>query len=235
MSDASGRVAHASRVRDGRDARWEQHREQRRADLVDATIRAIREHGATVGMDGIAASAGTSKTVLYRHFGDRATLYRAVADRIDQRVFRHVSTALELPSGEHDPREVVASTVDAYLALVESDPEVYRFVVNRPLVDRPLPDDPVEATTNRVVDLLLRSLPGAHLPQRQARIWATALVGAVQAVADAWLLAPDRLARPLLVETLTELAWHGLAPVLDPTVRDPTSLDPSVRGHSPRP
>src|SRR5262245_32752527 len=54
--------------RDGRDSRWEQHREERREALVDATIRAIRKHGATVGMDDIALEAGTSKTVVYRHF-----------------------------------------------------------------------------------------------------------------------------------------------------------------------
>ena len=72
--------------RDGRDSRWERHREERRAALVDATIRAIRTHGAGVGMDDIAAEAGTSKTVIYRHFDDKAGLYRAVAERIDGRV-----------------------------------------------------------------------------------------------------------------------------------------------------
>src|SRR5215217_1316595 len=67
-------------TRDGRDARWEQHREQRREALVDATIRAVRNHGAGVGMDDIAAEAGTSKTVIYRHFEDKAGLYRPLAD-----------------------------------------------------------------------------------------------------------------------------------------------------------
>jgi AcrR family transcriptional regulator len=211
--------------RDGRDLRWEAHREQRRADLVDATIRAIRRHGAAVGMDEIAAAAGTSKTVVYRHFGDKAALYRAVADRIDERVFRHVSAALAPPNrGERagaaappDPSKVVASTVDAYLSLVEADPEVYRFVVSRPLVGRALPDDPVEATTDRVVDLLVRVFPSDQVPQGIARTWALALVGAVHAVADDWLLSPDRAPREVLVAALTQLAWHGLAPVLAPS------------------
>jgi AcrR family transcriptional regulator len=214
--------------RDGRDLRWEGHREQRRADLVDATIRAVRHHGAAVGMDEIAAAAGTSKTVIYRHFGDKAGLYRAVADRIDERVFRHVSAALAQPSGGGTPREgtdatdpsrVVASTVDAYLSLVEADPEVYRFVVSRPLVGRPLPNDPVEATTDRVVELLVQALPTDQAAPDVARTWALALVGAVHAVADDWLLTPDRPPRQALVATLTRLAWHGLAPVLGPSPR----------------
>ena len=61
----------ASPGTDGRSTRWDQHRAARRRELVEATLRAIREHGAAVGMDDIAAEAGTSKTVVYRHFTDR--------------------------------------------------------------------------------------------------------------------------------------------------------------------
>lgn len=200
-------------LRDGRATRWEHHREQRRAELVDATIRAIREHGAAVGMDEIASTAATSKTVIYRHFGDRAGVYRAVADRIDERVYRHVAAALSSAGTSDDVEVVVASTVAAYLSLVESDPEVYRFVVNRPLVDRPLQDDPVEATANRVVELLLTAMP-VHEDVRHARVWAIALVGSVQAVADDWLSATERLPRADVVAILTDLACRGLAPRL---------------------
>lgn len=178
-------------------------------------------------MDDIAAEAGTSKTVIYRHFDDKAGLYRAVAQRIDTRVVDHVGAAL-LASNDSAmaPRTLIASTVEAYLSLVENDTEVYRFVVNRPLVDRPLADDPVEGTAGQVADQLtdhlsraLRvSLAGRGLPvdalHRRARVWAVALVGSVQAVADDWLAASDRLPREQLVETLTDLTWCGLSPQL---------------------
>jgi AcrR family transcriptional regulator len=202
--------------RDGRDLRWERHREERRRELVDATIRAIRRHGAGVGMDDIAAEAGTSKTVVYRHFDDRAGLYRAVVARIESRVVGSVAEALTAgpaPTGP-DLRRVITSVVEGYLALVESDPELYRFVVTRPLVDRPLPDDPVGGTVSHVTDLLCGALEPALPDPARARLIATALVGSVQAVADEWLASADRPPRAQIVDALTTLAWSGLSPVV---------------------
>ena len=177
-------------------------------------------------MDDIAAEAGTSKTVIYRHFEDKAGLYRAVATRIDQRVVGNVGAAMQAAGSSTPPdaRRLIASTVEAYLALVESDTEVYRFVVTRPLVDLPLPDDPVGGTVSHVTDqvtaLLLRSLASTSTEPTKARMWAIALVGSVRAVADDWLAASERLPREQLVESLTELAWHGLAPLLTPAGAD---------------
>jgi len=222
-NDVDGPADVPTAPRDGRDSRWERHREERRAALVDATIRAIRTHGAGVGMDDIAAEAGTSKTVIYRHFDDKAGLYRAVAARIDGRVVGNVGAALGRSSTPPaDTRELVASTVDAYLALVESDTEVYRFVVNRPLVDLPLVDDPVGGTVSQVTDqltgLLLEALRSPATDPSRARTWAIALVGSVRAVADDWLATPegDRAPRAVVVEALTDLACHGLSPALTP-------------------
>lgn len=224
MTDTSGTVrparvgAAGGRASDGRAARWDRHREERRVELVDATIRAIRRHGAGVGMDEIAAEAGTSKTVFYRHFEDKAGLYRAVAARIDERVVRAVGAALERPSsGGGDLRELIASTVDAYLALVESDAEVYRFVVTRPLVERPLADDPLGGTASQVVDRLAHVLGRAGADRcsaATARVWALSLVGSVQAVADDWLASAEPLPRGQVVDILTELAWQGLSRVV---------------------
>ena len=52
------------RQRDRRDSRWDEHRRARREQLVDATLAAVGKHGAGVGMEEIAAEAGTSKTVV---------------------------------------------------------------------------------------------------------------------------------------------------------------------------
>ncbi|HEV7728308.1 MAG TPA: helix-turn-helix domain-containing protein, partial [Modestobacter sp.] len=76
---SSEKVAHR---RDRRDSRWDEHRRERREQLVEATMAAVGKHGAGVGMEEIAAEAGTSKTVVYRHFADRSELYVAVCTRV---------------------------------------------------------------------------------------------------------------------------------------------------------
>ena len=109
-----------STTTDGRSARWAEHREARRRQLVESTIRTIRERGAAVGMDEFAAAAGTSKTVFYRHFTDRAGLYRAVAAHVDDLILRDIRRVLgdhtaqakdRLSALDADPRSVIIDTI----------------------------------------------------------------------------------------------------------------------------
>ena len=67
---------------DGRKRRWHQHKVERRNELVDGTIDAIRRLGRYLSMDEIAAEIGVSKTVLYRYFVDKNDLTTAVMMRI---------------------------------------------------------------------------------------------------------------------------------------------------------
>jgi AcrR family transcriptional regulator len=210
---------------DGRSTRWEGHRAQRRRELVDATLRAIRAHGAGVGMDDIAAVAGTSKTVYYRHFTDRLGLYAAVCESVDARILRDVTAALggsggDLTSVHSEPRDLVAGAIDAYLQLVERDPEVYRFVVSAPLLDRTPAGDPASPVTSHIAGemsgLLAAALEAAGRDPSAAHVWAAGLVGLVRAGADQWLGTPDSLRRQDLAQHLTDLAWGGLSAAWPP-------------------
>ncbi|GGL23290.1 TetR/AcrR family transcriptional regulator [Phycicoccus endophyticus] len=205
---------------DGRRARWDEHRLARRRELVEAAVAAVREHGAAVGMDEIAAVAGTSKTVVYRHFGDRAGLYAAVADRVDATIIRSITRAAGgAEAGPLPPREVVRAAIGAYLHLVESDPQVYRFIVNAPLLapgERP-EGDVTAGMTGRVAEHVARIVRDGlrgRVEEPTARLWGVALVGMVRAVADAWLAegAADGRTASDLADALTTLAWDGLSP-----------------------
>jgi AcrR family transcriptional regulator len=180
-------------ARDGRDVRWEAHRAKRRRQLVEAALKAIRRHGAGVGMDEIAASAGTSKTVLYRHLGDRAGLYRAVVAAVDERILEEIAAA-EAAVGGHDTVGRIAAMVRAYLEMVERDPEIYRFVMTRPLeTAQGQAPDPVHQITDRIAGRLTQTLR-QHLDEAGradaallAPVWGTGIVGLVKSAAEHWL------------------------------------------------
>ncbi|MDQ4117778.1 MAG: TetR/AcrR family transcriptional regulator [Actinomycetota bacterium] len=222
-------------ARDRRDSRWDAHREQRRAELVAATIGAIRRHGAGVGMDDVAAAAGTSKTVVYRHFGDRTGLYTAVCEQVAAVLLDQVRSATNaaLPTG---PRAAVSAGIDAYLRLIESDPELYRFVVHRPLWVQPAgsraetrierspggtsigsaaPDpvnDLVSVIGDEIATVIAQRLRDSDTdPGDAARPWGHAIVGLVRGAADDWLLRPGGMTRDRLTAHLTDLAWSGLS------------------------
>lgn len=166
---------------------------KRRRQLVEAALKAIQRHGAGVGMDEVAATAGTSKTVLYRHLGDRAGLYRAVVEAVDETILADLAAARA--SGD-DVVSRIAAMVRSYLFMVERDPEIYRFVMTRPLETTEFdPNDPVGELTGRIGEQLtdvvrehLVTEGRTHEADLLAPVWAHGIVGLVRAAADHWLL-----------------------------------------------
>jgi len=62
-------------------------RAQRREQIIDAATRAFASAGFTnTGLDAIAAEAGVSPVILYRHFASKADLYRAVLQSASNRL-----------------------------------------------------------------------------------------------------------------------------------------------------
>ena len=228
-------------VVDGRSSRWDEHRAQRRTELVEATLRAIRSRGAGVGIDDIATLAGTSKTVFYRHFTDRAGLYGAVAERVNASILRDIGRAvgdvLALTGGAIEPtsgpRDVLGAAVDAYLSLVETDPEVYRFIVAAPLVPPSERTETIDLASTvsqsiavQIGGLIAGALESAGRSTDPAPTWGHAVVGMVRAAGDDWLrtgAASSGISRETLKEHLTELIWGGLSPFFPRPETDSTS------------
>ena len=86
-------------------------REARREALLDAADRIVQRDGPAASMATIAAEAGITKPILYRHFGDKNGLYAALTDRHTERLLVALRAALEVPGTR---RERVERTVDAY-------------------------------------------------------------------------------------------------------------------------
>jgi AcrR family transcriptional regulator len=207
-------------TRDRRDSRWDDHRRARRQELVDATIAAVSKHGPAVGMDEIAAEAGTSKTVVYRHFADRGALHVAVCNRVASQLLPKLGSAIE--SGG-PPREMVAAAIDTYLAFIEADPELYRFVVHQQALDAGT-SDPIDSLSDVVGQqagaAIAVTLQQAGRDPAAAAPWGHGVVGLVRSAADWWLRTERPMLRTELAAHLTDLAWAGLSGVVTPSKED---------------
>ena len=122
---ATGARPPAAKV-DGRKRRWHQHKVERRNELVDGTLEAIRTRGRDVSMDEIAAEIGVSKTVLYRYFVDKNDLTTAVMMRFAQTtLIPNMAAAL---STDLDGYDLTREIIRVYVETVAAEPEIYPFV-----------------------------------------------------------------------------------------------------------
>jgi AcrR family transcriptional regulator len=201
---------------DGRRSRWTEHRRARREELVGAAVEAVRRTGPDFAVDDVARSAGVSKTVIYRYFTDKDELVDAVLERI--------STAVLLPRllGEivrdHvDDRSALRAVITAFVALIEDEPELYRFAYAH--TGRSGRADLVAGTEHQIADALAARmatrLAEAGRPTDAASTWAYGVVGMVQLAAHWWSRART-VPAPELVEQLTALADGGLSTLLPP-------------------
>lgn len=227
--------ARAGTAADGRSTRWEQHRLERRRSLVQAALRAIRAHGAGVGMEEMAAEAGTSKTVLYRHFGGRTGLYLAIVEHVDHQILGDLAHALNAsddgsadaaPTGSTPVTGLLSAVADGYLSLVERDPEIARFVITRPLADQPLDQDPLFTISARVAGVIETTLRERHadadIAPEAYGVWAHGLVGLVRGVSDAWVVSTPRRPRREVVADIIALA-DAMHTLQDPITKEDRS------------
>ncbi|GAA4656651.1 MULTISPECIES: TetR family transcriptional regulator [Streptomyces] len=200
-----------------RDSQQRAH-EERRRELLEAADRVVLRDGPGASMNAIAAEAGITKPILYRHFGDKGGLYRALAVRHTDALLAALRAALDAPAQR---RARVEATLDTYLAAIEARPQVYRFLMHPA-------DDQSEGQPEQGFDVgrhaapLLRRL-GEELAQvvaervdlgpdgaEKARVWGHGIVGMMHAAGDWWLR--DRpCPREQLVSHLTDLLWGRLA------------------------
>ncbi|MEE6294599.1 TetR/AcrR family transcriptional regulator [Georgenia wangjunii] len=226
---------------DGRATRWDSHRTSRRAELVRAARRAVHHRGPDLSMDELAAEIGTSKSILYRYFTDKAGLQAAVGEA----VLDGLREALEEAGrSARSPRVRLGAMVSVYLEMVGSSFHVYDFIT------RPEAESEAGALRGFVADidalvaesllpvLRLRANGGESAADRDAEsralalLWASGMVGLVRGTAERWFAHRDRPAGPagpevghpvdrtigamdrdVLAAHITEWLWDGAAGV----------------------
>lgn len=196
---------------------------------------AVRRLGPGVSVADIAAQAGITKPVLYRHFDDRADLHRCVGLEAAALLMARITPQLQQ---DREPREHIRGVIDAFLAGIEEEPQLWRFVVHNPGEHTPgaeVVDDVRQTIASLLATLLGGRLRAAQLDSGGAEAWALGLVGMVQSAGD-WWLERRTMSRAALTDYLTTLVWGGVAGVLGGAGTAPSAslrlLPPTGTGES---
>jgi AcrR family transcriptional regulator len=162
-------------------------RAERREQILDAATRAFARTGFTAtGLDDIAAEAGVTHVILYRHFASKSDLYRAVLDRACVRLADTV--------GVDDYDE---GTIPLLVRAAAADPNGFRLLF-RHAAREPEFRDVIDTIRSAATEIAHRNLT-ERIPEGPWRDWAARLVPTVTLEAIiAWLDTgqpdPDRAA-----------------------------------------
>lgn len=155
-------------------------------------------------MTDLAEAAGITKPILYRHFGDRAGLAAALAERAVGSLRESLAAGLE---GEAPPRERMRAAIAAFVAFTHEQAGLYRFLLRAATEGER--HDLVDGIAAQIAVVLATGLRQAGSDSGPAELWAHAIIGAVFSGSTWWA---DRrvVSEAQLVEDLTRLLWDGL-------------------------
>lgn len=206
--------AQAPAKADGRQARWDRHNTERRRRIIEAAVEVFEESepGAEVHVQQIAQRAGLGRTVLYRHFADRADLDRAVlaavVDDLSGQLLPSVTLDGTIP-------EIIERIVSTYVGWAVAHPALHRLTERDPGPDGPLQQG-IERIAQQVVALVVAVVETLDLEisdeQREAiDPLMFGVVGAVFGAVRRWMGRPVRTpAAPALVSLVTDSVWFIL-------------------------
>jgi AcrR family transcriptional regulator len=193
-------------IREGKRMRAPERREQ----ILATARRVFGQRGyESTNLDEVASAAGVTKPVLYQHFAGKRDLYLAVLEEHLNDLIRRLWVAL---SSEPEPQERLRRGLDAYFTFAEEREDGFRMLVEAGSRFDPDMRAKLAGAWDTLADGIARTvgdlLRAAELDPAGAPVYARALIGMAQAVAE-WWLRTRRVPRRALVNYLLALAWRG--------------------------
>jgi AcrR family transcriptional regulator len=212
-SGDSGASAPARRVRAGRS--------DRRDALVDGALKSLGELGETATVEDLAARMGVNKAALYRHFGNRAGLHRAL---VGEWVSRALSDYRANVLGGRPSAQSIESGFLAYLTFLEQERSTYLALSQLGHVAGPRAEEHVATFIASAGDVVTRTMyalfPGVPPGSELGRTWGQALAGMAHHVADRWARSPWA-SKEEVAHSLARLVGPALESTMDKQPRPP--------------
>ena len=207
-------------------------RAEQRQRLLQAAQRAIHRDGPQVSMDDIAAEAGITKPIVYRHFGDRRGLAVALRDtafgamlatpsgdagRDRELVRERIASFYPVVSDPEHLRRVIVGWATSFQMFVAMNRNLYRFlraegVLDSMFEERAGVEDPVALS----LASSLHAVFAGRIDEPTAMLWAQALRGMLRGLVD-WASRRDDVDRFELerqFDVLTRALLEGLGRTL---------------------
>lgn len=213
---------------DGRQVRWNEHNEGRRARIISSAIDFIEAGRGDVSLQEIGERAGLSRSVVYRQFRDRRELDLAVQRQVMRDLFGQISGSL-LDGGS--PREIMRRTADVYVRWAAEHPNLHRLGDSDALAgDGPM-QEMVDRISREISAVIVAGFEAFGSPMSEADRAATdpliyGIVGFWFGVIRRWVsLGAAEPDASHLVEILVESTW----PIIDLRARSyGLELDPDA-------
>lgn len=201
---------------DGRQERWRQHNLERRRRIIEAAVEVIEENppGADVHVQEIAERAGLSRSVVYRHFEDRADLDRAVQEAVVQDIASRLIPAMTL---QGTGPEIVERIVGTYVAWAAEHPSLHRAADHETDdLSGPLEQgiEQIATQASIIIAAAILALGGEPTEEDAASLdpLVYGLVGAVFGSVRRWLHRPERvLSQERLARLVSQSVWFVIA------------------------
>lgn len=194
---------------DGRDSRWDDHRQARRERVLATAAAMIDRDGPGVSVPAIAAEAGIPRSVVYKLFRDREDLDRQISSRTIDQITADLLPHLS-PTGT--PRSMIRGAVTTYVDWVAAHPRLHVFLGRGSARDG-RPDnttaaggkDSFGAALVGFIDQVTPSAIGTDLPTGLSRDLAYAAIGLADNVVNHWVTAGgERSSKDRLIAFLTD-------------------------------
>lgn len=183
---------HTEKV-DRRNTRWETHRQTRRRELIGTATVAVHKYGFDASMDQIADESKTSKSILYKYFGDKEGLQYAIGEHI---IYELLSSLEEAVERQAPFEEVLSLVISQFLQLVDESPELYRF-----MKVAEFEDDPQAALISKIDTSMISAwsrlfyvddaITEHEYHEGVVHGWLTGIISMVKGVAESWLVARE--------------------------------------------